>query len=92
MTCEEARSEILNKQATIDFASNKNGSIIMLHDFLDASDYTLRSMTSSDEQITLVYVANTYPKTCGIHLPGFDGNIIRVQTDISGTSRVIAVN
>lgn len=92
MTCEEARSEILNKQATLKFSSENNRSLVRTHEYLWASDYTLRNIGFSDGQATFVYTAEWYPKTCGFHLPGIDGSIVRVLTNIEADLSITEVN
>lgn len=61
MSCKEARSEVLNKQATVAFALENNGSFVTTHEFLQASDYRLRNIANIDGRVTFVYVANSYP-------------------------------
>jgi len=92
MTCEEARSEVLNKQATVSFALQNNGSLAATHDFLRASDFGLRNIANIDGQVYFVYVAKSYPQTCGFHLPAIDGSIVRVRTDLSVLPSVTSVN
>lgn len=92
MTCKQAQSEVLNKQATVDFALKNNGSFVATHDFLQASDYRLRNIANIDDKVTFIYVAKSYPQTCGFHLPVIDGTIVRVQTDSSVLPSVTGVN
>ncbi len=92
MTCEQARSDVLNKQATIDFALQNNGSLAATHSFLWASDYRLRNVANTNGQVIFVYIATTYPQTCGFHLPGIYGSIVRVRTDVPARPSVIGVN
>ncbi|MFN3972312.1 MAG: hypothetical protein ACK4L4_13230 [Gemmobacter sp.] len=92
MTCEEARSDVLNKRATAGFALKNNGSLAATHDFLRASDYELRNIASMNGQVTFVYVAVTYPQTCGFHFPGIDGSVVPVQADLSVFPSVNGVN
>ena len=92
MTCDEAHSEILNKQATFKFSSENNGSLALTHDFLRASDYSLRNIGISDDQVTFVYTATSHPSTCGHHLPGIDGSIVRVHTNMKADLSITNVN
>jgi hypothetical protein len=88
MTCEEARSDHLNKQATATFASDNDMSLSKVHAFLRASGYQLRNIDAG----TYVYTTRDYRSACGISLPGIDGSILRVRTDVSADSAVLSVN
>lgn len=89
MTCFEARSEIHNKQAARDFLALGND-FWKLQAFLRASDYQLRNI-NFEGGVTFVYTATRYPSACGWHLPGVDGTIIRVQTDLTTEPKVTGV-
>ncbi len=65
MTCEEATDEMVNNQATQRFDVEYDGSLIKTHEFLRASDFTLRDISQDEGQITFVYTAHSYPLTCG---------------------------
>jgi hypothetical protein len=91
MSCEQARSELLNKQATWTFARENDGSFFKTHQFLRASDYKLRNIAMADGSTVFVYTADTYPSTCGWHMPGIDGSIVRVKTDLTAEPRIIDV-
>lgn len=92
MTCDEARSSGANATATAAFAERNSRSLIKTHQFLKNSDYDLRNIGEVDGQLTFVYTANFYPSTCGVHLPGIDGSIVRVRTDGTSAPLVKAVN
>jgi hypothetical protein len=92
MTCAEASSETLNKQATLKFSIENSGSLAATHDFLRASDYGLRNIASVNGQLTFVYTAKSYPQSCGFHLPGLDGNIVRIRTDLLVPPTIVDVN
>ena len=82
MTCAEARSEDLSKSATSAFAQAHAYSLFKTHEFLRNSDYELRNIAILDGMTSFIYTANFYPSTCGIHLPGVDGGIVRVRTNL----------
>jgi hypothetical protein len=81
MTCDEARSDAKNKTATAAFAQRNGESLAKTHQFLTNSDYLLRNIDDQQDTLTLIYVADFFPSTCGIHMPGFDGGIVRVRTN-----------
>ncbi|CAN7652927.1 hypothetical protein [Rhizobium sp. LjRoot254] len=81
MSCDEARSDAENKAATEAFARENGGSLAKTHEFLKNSDYKLRNIGDAGDGLTFVYVATHYSSTCGFHLPGIDGSIVRILTD-----------
>ncbi|MEM0949742.1 MAG: hypothetical protein AAGK37_20255 [Pseudomonadota bacterium] len=83
MTCVEATNDGLNKRATQAFIDASEGSFDATHRFLRASDYELRDISREIGMPTFVYVARHYRNTCGLHLPGIDGSIVRVGVDPS---------
>ncbi|MEM7176670.1 MAG: hypothetical protein AAF503_03100 [Pseudomonadota bacterium] len=89
MTCEEASNEELNKLTTRAFINTSKGSFDATHRFLRASDYELRNISRENGMATFVYVARHFRNTCGIHLPGIDGSIVRVRVDPSQDFRVL---
>lgn len=92
MTCDQSRNEALNKKATSDFAHDNGASFFKVHEYLRSSDYQLRNVATEGGSTTFVYTANTYPSTCGSLLPGIDGTIVRVKTDLAVEPNVVAVN
>jgi hypothetical protein len=93
MSCEEARSEVLNKKAAYAFAQESDGSFFKVHWFLRASDYSLRNIAMADGSTVFVYTAHTYPSTCGSLLSGgIDGSIVRVTTDLAVEPKIIDVH
>jgi hypothetical protein len=92
MTCEQARSEIENKKAVDAYAEANSSSLNMVHSFLTNSDYQLRNIDVSEGKITFVYTSSAfYPSSCGVHVPGFDGGIVRLETDIVDDPKVVTV-
>jgi hypothetical protein len=91
MTCREARSEPDSKTATEAFAKRNVGSFAKTHEFLRNSGFYLRNIADGDDTIIFVYIATSYSSACGPHLPGVDGTIVRVETDISAKPSVKAV-
>jgi hypothetical protein len=81
MSCDEARNDAANKAATETFARENGGSLAKTHEFLTSSDYKLRNIDNDGGGLTFVYIATSYSSTCGLHLPGIDGSIVRVLTD-----------
>lgn len=92
MTCEQARSGIGSKKAVSEYADRNGLSFSKVHLFLTDSDYELRNITVQDGTVTFVYTsAAFYPSTCGIHLPGIDGGILRIATEITADPKVLSV-
>lgn len=105
MSCKEARNERLNKAATLAFTHENNNSFEKTHEFLRNSGYSIRNVgmttdgyslrnlgTASEGVVSFIYTAHGYRKTCGIHLPGFDGTIVRVHTNIQFEPQIIDVD
>lgn len=93
MTCAEATSETLNKQATARFVASQGGSLGAVHDFLRASDYELRNISTASGTLTFVYTARHYVQTCGWGVAGLiEGTIIRVHTDLAAEPQVVSVD
>ena len=91
MTCAEAINEDLNKEATRTFARENDGAFLRVHDYPAASDYRLRNVHLTGGAATFVYVAKTYPSTCGSIVPGIDGSIVRVKTNLPDVPAVTEV-
>ena len=92
MTCEQARSDDQNKIAVDAYAEGSGFSLSKVHEYLSVSDYALRNIAVKEGKVTFVYTSSVfYPSACGIHLPGIDGGIVRVETDISSDPKVVAV-
>jgi hypothetical protein len=91
MTCEQARSDIENKRATEAFAAANNRSVSLTHAFLSNSGFQLRNIDDAGGNLTCIYVVTSYSATCGLHLPGADGGIVRVRTSSSAALSVEAV-
>ena len=88
MTCQQARSEIDNKRAVSAYADSHGSSLSKVHNFLVNSDYALRNVAVQGGNVTFVYTASFYPSTCGLHLPGVDVSIVRVETEIATDPRI----
>lgn len=89
MTCAQARSETENKKAVSDYVEGHGWSFSKAHEFLRNSDYELSNVSASDGKLTFVYVSSAfYPSTCGIHVPGIDGGIVRIDTEVVVDPRV----
>jgi hypothetical protein len=83
MTCRQARSDIENKRAVSAYADSHSASLTKVHEFLRNSDYELRNVSFRDNSVAFVYTSSAfYPSACGIHVPGIDGGIVRIETDI----------
>jgi hypothetical protein len=92
MTCEQARSEIDNKKAVGAYAEANSSSLSKVHSFLTNSDYRLRNIAVSEGKMVFVYTSSAlYPSSCGVHVPGFDGGIVRLDTDIAADPKVVTV-
>jgi hypothetical protein len=91
MTCQEARSESDSKIAIEIFARKNGGSFAKTHEFLWYSGFYLRNIVDRGDTTIFVYVATSYSSACGLHLPGIDGTIVRVETDISASPSVKTV-
>jgi hypothetical protein len=91
MTCDQSRSETLSKQATSAFAHDNGAGFFKLHGYLKSSDFELRNISIEGNSTTFIYVASIYPSTCGSLLPGIDGTIVRVKTDLANEPSVVAV-
>lgn len=86
MSCAEARNDIASKEAISAYGKTHGGSLAKVHEFLTNSDYQLRNIDESNGTLSFVYTSSAfYPSACGLHLPGLDGGIVRVDTDIDGT-------
>ncbi len=95
MTCAEARSEVLNKEATARFVASQGGSLGAVHDFLKASDYELRNIGAHPGHgtLTFVYTARHYVRTCDWGRVGLiDGTIICLHTDLTAEPQVVSVD
>ena len=92
MSCAEATSETLNKKATLKYARENNNSLSKTQDFLRASDYKLRNITIKNGQVGFVYTAKSYPQSCGLRIPGIDGSIVRIKTDLTAIPTITGVN
>ncbi|OJF98174.1 hypothetical protein AX761_12485 [Rhizobium sp. 58] len=89
MTCEQARSDADNKRAVSEYADRHNASFSKVHEFLRNSDYELRNVAVLDGKVAFVYTSSAfYPSTCGIHVPGIDGGIVRVETEVATDPRI----
>lgn len=89
MTCAQARSDTDNKKAVSDYVKGHSWSFSKAHDFLRNSDYELTNLSAVDGKLTFVYVSSAfYPSTCGIHVPGIDGGIVRIDTEVVVDPRV----
>jgi hypothetical protein len=89
MSCAEARSQTASKEAVIAYAVKHGGSLVKVHDLLTNSDYRLRNIDVSNGTVSFVYTSSAfYPSACGLHLPGLDGGLVRVNTDIDGNPSV----
>ncbi|SIQ58007.1 hypothetical protein SAMN05880561_103612 [Rhizobium sp. RU33A] len=89
MSCAEARNEIASKEAISAYGKTHGGSLAKVHEFLTNSDYQLRNIDVSNGTVSFVYTSSAfYPSACSLHLPGLDGGIVRVDTDIDGTPSV----
>ncbi|MEM6676986.1 MAG: hypothetical protein AAF675_03845 [Pseudomonadota bacterium] len=91
MSCAEATNEVANKAATRRFAAANGDDLAATHAFLRASDYRLRNLHQDGDQTVFVYIARHYPQTCGHNLPGIDGSIVRLRTDMAEAPRVVGV-
>jgi hypothetical protein len=91
MSCEQARRDAENKLATDAFARANGGSFAKTHAFLVNSGYGLRNVDDEGGSLTFVYVATSYSASCGIHLPGFGGGIVRVGTDAKAGSLITRI-
>jgi hypothetical protein len=92
MTCSQARSDVENKRAVIEFADRNGSSFSKTHEFLRNSDYELRNISIDDGRVVFVYTSSIlYTSTCGIHLPGTDGGIVRVGTDLAADPAIRSV-
>lgn len=90
MTCDQARSEVENKKAVS--AYSKGRDLAKVHGFLRNSDYALRNVSIRDGKVAFVYTSQAfYPSSCGLHLPGIDGGIVRIETDIAAAPHVVSV-
>lgn len=92
MTCAQARSDIENKKAVSEYVEGHSGSFPKAHEFLRNSDYELRTLSDRDGKLTFVYASTAfYPSTCGIHVPGIDGGIVRIDTDVDAAPKIRSV-
>jgi hypothetical protein len=92
MTCEQARSETENKKAVSEYADAHSASFSKAHEFLRNSDYELRTVSVQDGKLTFVYTSSAfYPSTCGIHVPGIDGGIVCIDTEVVVDPRIRSV-
>jgi hypothetical protein len=93
MTCEQARSEIENKRAVSAYAEANSFSLLKVHAFLRNSDYRLRNISAHAGKVLFIYTSSAfYPSSCGVHVPGVDGGIVRIETDIAADPKVIKVH
>jgi hypothetical protein len=92
MTCEQARSDVANKVAVRAYAQSNGASFSKVHAFLRNSDYELRNVSSDDGKLAFVYTSSAfYPSACGVGLPGTDGGIVRVETEIDRDPKIRSV-
>jgi hypothetical protein len=92
LTCEQARNDSENKKAVSEYAEGHSWSFSKTHEFLRNSDYELRNVSARDGKLTFVYASSAfYPSTCGIHVPGIDGGIVRIDTEVVVDPRVRSV-
>jgi hypothetical protein len=91
MTCDQSTNEELNKKAAAAFAHSSGESFFKTHEYLTSSDYVLRHINLSGDSVTFVYTANIYPSTCGWLLPGVDGSIVRVRTDLAKEPSIVQI-
>ncbi len=89
MTCEQARSDTDNKRAVSKYADDHSASFSKVHEFLRNSDYELKNVAVGDGKVAFVYTSSAfYPSTCGIHVPGIDGGIVRIETEIATDPKI----
>lgn len=92
MTCAQARNENDNKAAVRNYADREKVTISEVHEYLRNSDYELRNIDVADGRLTFTYRSSGfYPHTCGIHLPGIDGGILHVETDMAIDHTILSV-
>jgi hypothetical protein len=92
MTCEQATSEIENKLAVSAYAEANSFSLLKVHAFLRNSDYRLRNIAVNAGKVVFIYTSSAfYPSSCGVHMPGVDGGIVRLETDIAADPKVMKV-
>ncbi|MFN7091546.1 MAG: hypothetical protein ACK4P4_13410 [Allorhizobium sp.] len=92
ISCADARNEIGSKEAVMAYAEKQGGSLAKVHGLLTNSDYQLTNIDISNGTVSFVYTSSAfYPSACGLHLPGLDGGIVRVDTNIAGTPGVLQV-
>lgn len=92
MTCAQARNEKDNKGAVRSYAAREKVTISEVHEYLRNSDYELTNIEAADGSLTFTYRSSGfYPSTCGIHLPGIDGGIVHVETDMAIDHTILSV-